>query len=178
MSQPPQGPPHYPQNPQQPQGHYAGGPPQPINYQGAPMNAGKPQGMAITSMVLGICTFFPTCCLSWLSLFVAPILAILAIIFGVVSLKAVGRGEASGGGMAKAGLILGIIYMALWVVIIILAMLGVGLAAFGASSGNFNTNTNNSSSPTYSPDEGDATEDMPDDEAADDAPGEFKFDFE
>lgn len=98
---------------------------QPVSYQSP--DAGKPKGMAITSMVLGICAFVPGCCLSWLSFIVAPILAILAIIFGTVSLKAAKRGEAGGTGMAKAGLILGIINLALMVVLIILAAVGVSV---------------------------------------------------
>ncbi|MEM6560277.1 MAG: DUF4190 domain-containing protein [Planctomycetota bacterium] len=133
----PQGPPPqspYPNNPPQQYGNQPGGPQQPINYQGPPTGPGLPKGFAITSMVLGICAFFPTCCLGWLSLFVAPVLAVLAVIFGALALKAAGRGEAGGEGMAKAGLILGIIYMALWVVLVILAIAGVGIAAFNASN--------------------------------------------
>lgn len=143
MSQPPQGPPpgqpgqpYPPQGqPQSPYGQPYGGQQAPLNYQGPPRGPGLPKGMAITSMVLGICAFFPTCCLGWLSLIIAPVLAVLAIIFGIVGVKAAGRGEGGGAGMAKAGLILGIVYMALWAVLVVLALLGIGVAAFSASSG-------------------------------------------
>lgn len=75
------------------------------------------KGFAVTSLVLGICgvIFF------WASLF-GVALNVLAIIFGVIGIVKV-RNESkiySGKGMAIAGLVLGIIGLALMLIIIIL----------------------------------------------------------
>lgn len=93
MAYPPQAPP--PQYPQQPH-------PQQKN------------GLAVTAMVLGIIAV-PGICLpiaNW-------ILAILAIIFGGVGLRKSNQG-APGKGMAIAGLVLGVIMLAILVVLTIL----------------------------------------------------------
>lgn len=66
---------------------------------------GEGKGKAVASLVLGITAFFPGCCLS--ALFINYILAILAIIFGAMSIKGPGRG------MATAGLVLGIVAIVL-----------------------------------------------------------------
>ncbi|MAJ46181.1 MAG: hypothetical protein CMJ57_02505 [Planctomycetaceae bacterium] len=77
-------------------------PPAPPNSQDV---GGK--GLAIAALVLGILAFFPGCCMS--TFYGNYIIAILAIIFGAMSVS----GPAAG--MAKAGLTLGIIALVLWV---------------------------------------------------------------
>ena len=72
---------------------------------------GGGKGFAITALVLGITAFFPGCCLA--GFYGNWILAILAIIFGVMGMKG------AGSGMAKAGLTLGIVSIALNVVLMI-----------------------------------------------------------
>ena len=73
-----------------------------------PVSADDPKGFAITSMVLGICSL------------VIPyggiVLGILAIIFGSVSRN---KNE-SGRGMAIAGLVTGIVAVALWLIVIMI----------------------------------------------------------
>src|SRR5205823_7952118 len=64
----------------------------------------KPQGLAITAMVLGIVSIVLFCV--W---YISIPLGILAIILAIVARGKISRGEASGEGMAKAGLILGIL---------------------------------------------------------------------
>ena len=78
----------------------------------------EPKGMSIASLVLGISAFFIT-----KTGILALACGILAIIFGV-------KGQKQGGkGMAKAGFILGIVYVSLYVVLII------GVVLFGISMG-------------------------------------------
>ncbi len=71
-------------------------------------------GMGITALVLGIIAFFPGCCLS--GFYGNWILAVLAIIFGVAGMNG------SKASLAKAGLVLGIIALILY---IILTVVGV-----------------------------------------------------
>ena len=75
-------------------------------------SAGGGKGMAIAAMVLGIAAFFPGCCLE--GLYLNFVLAIIAIILGA---KAMGG---PGAGMAKTGLILGVIAVVLYIVGMIL----------------------------------------------------------
>ena len=63
------------------------------------------KGMGIASMVLGITSFVPGCC--FVSLYLNFVLAILAVIFGVIGRKRPGRG------MATTGLVLGILNIAI-----------------------------------------------------------------
>ena len=77
-------------------------------------SAGGGKGMAIAAMVLGIAAFFPGCCLA--EFYVNYILAVIAIILGV---KAMGG---PGGGMAKTGLILGVVSIVLYVVLTIVGV--------------------------------------------------------
>ena len=93
-------------------------PTQPPMYQPPP--AGKPQGLAVASMVLGIVGLLGFC-----SSFVALPCAVLAIVLGFVAVSKIKAGEASGAGMAKAGIILGIITAVLRVIVIILVMAGL-----------------------------------------------------
>ncbi|WP_435973791.1 DUF4190 domain-containing protein [Streptomyces sp. Qhu_M48] len=61
-------------------------------------------GMGTTSMVLGIIAVAGFCLYG-----LGTILGILALIFGIIGLKKVGRGEATNRGMAIAGIVLGAI---------------------------------------------------------------------
>ncbi|MBQ6510951.1 DUF4190 domain-containing protein [Candidatus Saccharibacteria bacterium] len=63
----------------------------------------KPNGLAIAAMILGICGF-----------------AILPIVFGAVQLSKIKKGEASGKGMAIAGLVIGIVRLVLAILITVL----------------------------------------------------------
>ncbi|MER5206991.1 DUF4190 domain-containing protein [Streptomyces sp. NPDC002825] len=66
-------------------------------WQQAPSN-----GMGTTSMVLGIIAVAGFCLYG-----LGVILGVLALIFGIIGLKKVGRGEATNRGMAIAGIVLG-----------------------------------------------------------------------
>ncbi|MFF3321079.1 DUF4190 domain-containing protein [Streptomyces sp. NPDC002889] len=77
-------------------------------------------GMGITAMVLGILAVCLFCVYGVLSV----ILGVLALIFGILGRKRVGRGEATNGGMALAGIILGSIGIVIGAVVI-------GLLAWG-----------------------------------------------
>lgn len=73
-----------------------------------------PQGMAVTSMVLGIVSIpMLYCC-------VGVILGIMAMIFGFIAINQVNRGEARGKGMALAGIILGAVAILLTLLMILL----------------------------------------------------------
>jgi len=88
------------------------------------------KGLSIASLVLGIVAVV-LCCFGWVSI----ICAVLAIIFGVVGKKK------GGAGMAKAGLILGIIALAVYAVLYIIAL--AGLAALGSFAGELSNELNN-----------------------------------
>lgn len=95
----------YPQFPGQP----------PFGYQGygSPFaGATRTSGMAVASMVLGICGAFLFCFFA-----VAPL---LATVFGAVALGQIRRsqGTVTGRGMAIAGLVLGIIGIGLFVLVL------------------------------------------------------------
>ncbi|MFJ6699259.1 DUF4190 domain-containing protein [Streptomyces sp. NPDC091272] len=92
----------YPAPPAAPGGGYPGYP----GYTGAVgwTGQGQPQnGFGITAMVLGIVSI-PMFC-GWGVLGI--ILGIMAVIFGILGRKRVGRGVATNGGMALAGIITG-----------------------------------------------------------------------
>ena len=82
------------------------------------------QGMAIGSLICGIASivFF---CIWWLSI---P-LGIVAVVLAVMAKGKIARGEAGGAGLAKAGMICGIIGAVLSLLITILAI--VGITMFG-----------------------------------------------
>ena len=90
----------------------AGGPPPPAAAAGGAA-AGQQNGMGIAALVLGLAGIL--CCQS-------VIVPILAIIFGVIGRKKAAQGLASNGGMATAGLVLGIITLIVGVVVWILAI--------------------------------------------------------
>jgi len=78
--------------------------------------------MAIASLVLGICSLV----LFWIP-WLGFLLGILAIIFGGVSTSQIRKDPGLGGrGMAVAGLVCGIIGVAIWVILII----WIGIFAF------------------------------------------------
>ncbi len=77
-------------------------------------------GMAIAAMVLGIVALVLFC--FW---YVSIPAAILAIVLGVVARKRVMEGTGGGRGMATAGMVCGVISIALALLIIILAAAGV-----------------------------------------------------
>lgn len=87
----------------------------------------KPNTLALTSLVLGIASYL-LCFIPYIQ-FVAWATAIGAIILGIMARNQVRAGQASGGGMATAGMILGIVWLVLGIVLLILA-LTVGLAIF------------------------------------------------
>lgn len=76
-------------------------PGQPMNYSQPPQQS---VALAVTSMVLGILSIALFC--AW---YLSIPLGIVAIVLGVVAGGKIRRGEAGGAGMAKAGLITGII---------------------------------------------------------------------
>lgn len=92
----------------------------PLGYSQPPSQQGN--GLAVASLVLGIlaCVTF---CIWWLAI---PLGAV-AIVLGVVAKGKVARGESSGAGMAKAGLILGIIGVVLSLIITLLAIAGISM---------------------------------------------------
>jgi hypothetical protein len=93
----------------------------PINYSMAPQT----NGLAITSMVLGIAAF-PVTCLPYIN-FLCWIAAIVAIVLGIIARGQIARGNGSGAGMALAGIILGSVYLALAILMAIL-IFGFGFA--------------------------------------------------
>jgi hypothetical protein len=115
--------PHDPYGQQQPSGHFE----QPYGlqpYQPPPVYIPQPyaymrppdQGMAVASLVcslIGLVMCFP---------------AILGIIFGHIALSKAKRGEAGGQGMAQAGMIIGYVITALWLIPVILWFVFVVLA--------------------------------------------------
>ena len=111
-------------------------PHQTLGYQGPQMpgtGGPRPTGMAVTSLVLGICSLC-ICIIPYVGWCAAGILAVLAIIFGAIARGAAKRGEAGGEGMAMAGLICGCITIGLLLLVIVLAIIGVGFAAWNAPS--------------------------------------------
>ncbi len=94
-----------PQQPYQPQG------PAPQPYAAQPF--AKADGMAVTSLVLGLIGIVFT----WLFFLVFPLIcAILAVIFGHVSISKIGKsgGRLTGKGMAIGGLVCGYLEIAIW----------------------------------------------------------------
>ncbi|MGW0702560.1 DUF4190 domain-containing protein [Streptomyces sp. NPDC002867] len=81
-------------------------------------------GMGITAMVLGILSV----CLFCLYGIVGIILGVLALIFGILGRKRAQRGEATNGGMALSGIILGSIGIALGLIFIALVAWGITTA--------------------------------------------------
>jgi hypothetical protein len=89
----------------------------------------KPQGLAVASLVLGIVSFV----ICWIPVlgYAAIITDICAIVFGVMARNAVKKGTGGGGGMATAGMILGIVHLSIYIIVSILAI--VGISMFGGA---------------------------------------------
>ncbi len=83
-------------------------------------NKTKSKGMAIASMVCGICglvfCWWPF--VSWL----AFIAAVLGIIFGAIALSKIKKGEADGKGMAIAGIVCGSVSIVGGVIVLVIAI--------------------------------------------------------
>ena len=95
----------------------------PTSYQ-APPGAQASQGMAIGSLICGIASIV-VFCIWWLSI---P-LGIVAVVLAVMAKGKIARGEAGGAGLAKAGMICGIIGAVLSLLLVVLAI--VGFTMFG-----------------------------------------------
>lgn len=90
-------------------------------------------GMAVASLVLGLIGILFLPCRG-----IGLITSVLAIIFGVISSRSIksSRGTETGSGMAIAGLVLGIVSVALAVLVILLAAIGaIALGSFLNGSG-------------------------------------------
>jgi len=94
------------------------------NYQ-APQYSGGGSGLAVASMVLGIISLVLFCV--W---YIAIPCAIVGLVLGLIAGAKATRGEASGGGMAKAGIICSIIAIVLAILLVVLAI--VGFSMFGS----------------------------------------------
>jgi hypothetical protein len=106
----------YPPVPYPSNGHAPGyGQPFPPGHQSAR------NGMGTAALVLGIIGVV----LSW-TVYPGFILGILAIVFGAIGLGRVRRGEATNRGAARAGLVLGIVALAL---LMLLVVVGMGMYA-------------------------------------------------
>lgn len=85
-----------------------------------PVQGGESKGLAIASMICGIASIVLLCVQGY----VALAAAIAAIVLAVVSNKKIGKN-----GMAIAGLVCGIVTIALFVIVLILAAIGVAALA-------------------------------------------------
>lgn len=105
--------------------HYSQPPAVQHHYYGPSAPIAPPtNGMATASLVCGLIGFFA-----------CGVTSILAVIFGHVSLSQIKRTGEGGHGMAVAGLILGYIISAGWLLILIFYIMGVAMfAASGGSS--------------------------------------------
>ncbi len=103
----------------------------PVGYQTPGPN--KPNTLAVMALVLGIGSFF----LCFVPIYAGPVGlgllgAIGAIILGYMARQKIARGEQSGGGMATAGMVLGIVNIILQIVLILIALIfGAALLGFG-----------------------------------------------
>lgn len=99
-------------------------PPPPPGVVGGYPVPGPQNGMGIASLVLGIVGLLGCCTL---------VPSILALVFGIIGRKKVAQGVATNGGMATAGMILGIVGIVAGIVYWIYSVFNA------ASSGTFNT---------------------------------------
>lgn len=102
------GPPPFPQ---QYGGPAYGQPPYGWSPYGVPPGAGRTNGMAIASMVLGILWLY------WIG-------SILALVFGYIAKKQIRERGESGGGMATAGIVLGWIGVGVLALVVVLGIIG------------------------------------------------------
>jgi hypothetical protein len=102
---PPAQQPGYGYPPPMPPGAYYGYP---------PIQAPKTNGLAIASLVCGICGF----------VYLVP--AILGLIFGIVALRQIRREGTEGKGMAVAGIVTGAAWLVLTIVIVLVVIASSG----------------------------------------------------
>lgn len=76
-------------------------------------------GMAIAAISTGIAGLLLTPCLSFL-----PVLPVLAIVLGHLSLARINRGDLPGRGLAVTGLVTGYIGVALSILLLVLIIIG------------------------------------------------------
>ncbi len=115
-------PPQYPQYPQYPPpqppgGGYPGGypPPPPQPYSGyAPPPVGPKNGLGIAALVVAI--------VALISVVGGVVLGIVAVILGFLGWQRARRGEATNGGVAIAGIVLGILSIIEAIVVIVLSL--------------------------------------------------------
>jgi hypothetical protein len=88
----------------------------PTNYSMAP----RTNGLALAALILGIAAY-PVSCIPYLN-FICWIAAVLAVVFGILARKQIAMGNGTGHGMAAAGMILGIVYLALFLIAVILVL--------------------------------------------------------
>ncbi len=115
--QQPQYPPQYPQYPPPQGGGYPGGypPPPPQPYAGyTPPPVGPKNGLGIAALVVAIIALF--------SVVGGVVLGVVAVILGVLGLQRARRGEATNGGVAIAGIVLGILSIIEAIVVIVLSV--------------------------------------------------------
>jgi len=98
-----------------------------IQYQPQPPQSGN--GLAVASLVTGIISLVLFCV--W---FVSIPLGVVAAILGAVAVQKANAGQAQGGGLAKAGMILGIVGAVLGLGIVILGAIGVHFLNRGAQN--------------------------------------------
>lgn len=95
-------------------------PQQPIGSSGAAGYPQKPRnGLGIAALIVGILAI-----LAIITIFGGPILGIIAIILGIIGRGRAKKGEATNGGMATAGIVLG--------AIAIVASIALGIVGFNA----------------------------------------------
>lgn len=99
------------------------------------MTGEKNSGMAIASLVLGICSVI----LFWVPV-LDIILSVLAVVLGFVSLNEIKKKKLEGRGMAIAGIITGFVGMFLFIVFVILWAVIVSM--MHTSITNFNVTQN------------------------------------
>ncbi|SEQ13198.1 protein of unknown function [Lentzea xinjiangensis] len=118
---------HDPYNPKQPGDPYGQQPPygqpgpygqQPMYGYGYPPAPPKPQTNAILALVLS-CVGFVTC----------GVTAIVGVIFGHIAMGRIKRGEEEGRGMALAGIIVGYVVIAGWLLYLAIIIIAVIAAA-------------------------------------------------
>ena len=104
---------------------------------GSPAGAPPKNGFGVAALVLGIVGIV----LCWFPV-LGLLLGVAAIVFAILGRKRAGRQEATNGGMAIAGLVLGILTTIVGVVVL------AGLAFFGSSISQYSDCVSNSSGST------------------------------
>ena len=94
---------------------YRAPPPQPLGDDGPPLRLRN--GLGVASLVTAIVAIFP----GTLSCVLGPPLGIVAVALGFAARRRVKRGEANNGGMAMAGILLGLVAIVASVVLVFVA---------------------------------------------------------